>query len=177
MDIAYLDFSKFFDIVSCHILIDIMIKCRLDNQAVRWIATWLNCQAQRYVISIVNSNNRLVFNGVLSGLILKPTLFDLVVNDSAGGMEYTLRKFVEDTELGGPADLVCYAAVQRDLKKMGKDIQDIHNNVMNFNKGNCKVMHPRNNPRHEFMEANWLKTSFFLVEEDLGVLVDTLNLT
>lgn len=95
----------------------------------------------------MDSNSRLVPSGLLSGLILRPILFDLIANDPADGMEYTLSKFVEDIELGGPTDLDDYAAVQTDVKKMGKDVQDVHRNVMNFNKGNCKVIHSRNNSR------------------------------
>lgn len=56
VDIVYLTFSKSFDTVFHHILIDKMMKYGLDNQARRWIANWLNCWAQSFVSSGTKSS-------------------------------------------------------------------------------------------------------------------------
>lgn len=42
-DIVYLDF----DVVSCNILVEKLMTHGLEEQRVRWIANWMNCQAQR----------------------------------------------------------------------------------------------------------------------------------
>lgn len=51
MDILYLDFSKTFDIVPYEILIDNLLKYRLDMQTVRWIKNLLNEQAEMMAVS------------------------------------------------------------------------------------------------------------------------------
>lgn len=70
MYIVYLNFSKSFDTVSHHIHIDKMKKYGLGKQAVRWIANWLDCWAQRFAISGMKCNCRLVLSGVPLGLSL-----------------------------------------------------------------------------------------------------------
>lgn len=52
-NIAYLDFSKAFDTVLHNILIEKLMKCGLDEHAVRWIKNWLNYQAQKVEQSLV----------------------------------------------------------------------------------------------------------------------------
>ncbi|GAB0202651.1 mitochondrial enolase superfamily member 1 [Grus japonensis] len=95
-------------------------------------------------------------------------VFDTVSYD---GAELTLSKFTDDTNPGGVADTPegC-AAIQRDLDRLEKWAE---RNLMQFNKGKCKVLHlGRNNPRHQYMlEADRLESS--LEERDLRVLVDT----
>lgn len=47
VDIVYLAF----DVVSCNILIEKPMMHGLDEQLMRWIENWLNCQVQRGTIS------------------------------------------------------------------------------------------------------------------------------
>lgn len=68
--VVYLNFSNSFATVSHYIHIDKMKTYGLDKQAVRWIANWLDCWAQRFVISGMKCNCRLVPSGVPLGLIL-----------------------------------------------------------------------------------------------------------
>ncbi|KAK4806781.1 hypothetical protein QYF61_005577 [Mycteria americana] len=91
--------------------------------------------------------------------------------------EYRLRrllnlsKFVDDTKVGGVADMPenC-AAIQRDLNRLEKWAD---RNLIQFNKGKGKVLPlGRNNPRYQYMlGATQLESSS--AEKDLGVLVDT----
>ena len=85
--------------------------------------------------------------------------------------EFSLSKFADDTKRGGVTDTPeGHAAIQRDLNRLEKWTDS---NLMQFNKGNCKVLHVgRNNPRHRYMlGADRLESSF--AEKDLRVLVDT----
>ncbi|GAB0175600.1 mitochondrial enolase superfamily member 1 [Grus japonensis] len=83
----------------------------------------------------------------------------------------TLSKFADNTKLGGVADMPegC-TAIQRDLNRLEKWAD---RKFMQFNKGNCKVLHlGRNNLRHQCMlGATQLDKS--VEEKDLGVLMAT----
>ncbi|KAK4829773.1 hypothetical protein QYF61_006572 [Mycteria americana] len=85
-------------------------------------------------------------------------MFDIFINDLDDGVEHTLSKFADDTELGG-----------RDLDRLEKWAD---RTLMKFNKEKCKVVHlGSHNPRHQYMlGATLLESSF--AEKDLGILVD-----
>ncbi|KAK4827435.1 LOW QUALITY PROTEIN: hypothetical protein QYF61_017992 [Mycteria americana] len=99
------------------ILIEKLVKYRLNERTVRWTENCLNDCAQR-VISGKKCSWGPVTNSVPHGSVLGPVLF---VTDWNDGTECTLSKSADGTKLGGVADMAedC-AALERDLNRLEK---------------------------------------------------------
>ncbi|CAM5087858.1 unnamed protein product [Natator depressus] len=156
--------------VSHSILASKLKKYGLDEWTIRWIESWLDCQAQRVLINGSMSSWQLVSSGVPQESVLGPVLFNIFINDLEDDVDCTLSKFADDTKLGGEVNMLeCRDRIQRDLDKLEDWAK---RNLMKFNKDKCRVLHlGRKNPMHCYrLGTEWLGSSS--AEKDLGVTVN-----
>ncbi|CAM4500695.1 unnamed protein product, partial [Caretta caretta] len=170
VDVLFLDFSKAFDMVSHSILASKLKKYGLDEWTIRWIESWLDCRAQWVVINVSMSSWQPVSSRVPQGSVLGLVLFSIFINDLEDGVDCTLSKFADDTQLEGEVDTL----EGRDRIQRAQDkLEDwAKRNVVRFNKNKCRVLHlGRKNPMHCYrLGTEWLDSSS--AEKDVGVTVD-----
>lgn len=124
----------------------------------RWVENWLNCWAQRIVISSTKHNWGPVISGKGSDGGWHWTWYCLMTfNSLSDGIESTMSMFVEDTKLEGTVE--CRAALQRYLNRLEKWL---YRNLMEFNRSICIMLCLGwNNSTGQYRLAiTWLAGSF-----------------
>lgn len=138
IDIAILDFSKAFDVVSHRKLL-----AKLENYGVTgnlntWIANFLQDRSQCVLVEGIKSTSVRVASGVPQGTCLGPILFLTYINDIVEGINCQLRLFADDALL--------YTKINNhnDHYKIQKDLDTLENWAatwdMRFNPSKCYIL-------------------------------------
>ena len=179
IDVAYLDFSKAFDLVSHKHLIYKMSKYGITNQVLEWVEAFLSQRSQRVVIRGTASESFAVTSGVPQGSVLGPVLFLIYINDLPLEIISPLSLFADDSKIFTKIiseknrkenSIKGNEVLQNDLEAI-KSWADKWK--MSFNIDKCKVMHlGSKNPKHVYSMGgrNLMDTT---TEKDLGVLFDS----
>ena len=91
-----MDFAKAFDKVPHKRLIQKLQHCNLHDDAIGWIASFLNNRTQRVVVDGHTSTESPVLSGVPQGSVLGPVLFLIFINDIAKSLHSSVRLFADD---------------------------------------------------------------------------------
>ena len=178
VDVAYLDFSKAFDLVSHKHLLLKLQKHGINGQIGNWIKAFLENRKQKVVIRGFKSDELDVLSGVPQGSVLGPILFLIYINDLPKCTTCPVCLFADDSKIycrvprenNGKPDLEgAHEVLQKDLHELQKWANKWK---MAFNVNKCKIMHlGYGNAKHEYeLDGTYLAET--TAEKDLGVLID-----
>ena len=147
MDLAILDFSKAFDVLSHDKLMIKLEHYGIRGHTRRWIKPFLAGRSQHVVVDGEKSDPGKVTSGVPQGSVLGPVLFLIFVNDIVSDIDSSIRLFADDCLLYRTVDNDDdRQAFQQDLTKLTEWAKKWQ---MSFNVDKCYVMHltsPRRKP-------------------------------
>ena len=138
IDAIFLDWSKAFDRVNHHILLNKLHKYGICGSVLNWFQSYLTNRSQRVQFMGSYSDWAAVHSGVPQGSVLGPLLFNIFAFDLPFCVQSNLRQYADDT--------VLYRTIkhQDDQLALQNDLQHLHNwcnlNYMELNSGKCKVM-------------------------------------
>ena len=91
-----LDFSKAFDTMPHHRLLQKLKYYCIDNQIIKWITKWLTSRKQRVLLDFESLDYVPVTSGVPQGTVLGPLLFLIYINDIIENITSKLKLFADD---------------------------------------------------------------------------------
>ena len=172
VDMILLDFSKAFDTVPHHRLLQKLKYYCIDNQIIKWITKWLTSRKQRVLLDGESSDYVPVTSGVPQGTVLGPLLFLIYINDIIENITSKLKLFADDCLLyrtiTSEQDTM---ALQKDLDTL---VQWASKWQMKFNTSKCTIMRCTRsaNPiqfKYTLQETNLEESDKYMY---LGVMLD-----
>ena len=138
IDVIVLDFSKAFDVVPHHRLLQKLSSYGITGQTNKWIEGFLMSRTHEVVVNGSKSSKHNVTSGVPQGTVLGPLLFLLYINDIENNLQSTIRLFADDSAIYREINSIDDAIVlQSDLFKLQEWADKWQ---MCFNVKKCKAM-------------------------------------
>ena len=139
VDIAVLDFSKAFDVVSHDKLRSKLLNIGVHTKTVDWISSWLKDRSISVCVNNAKSSSRPVLSGVPQGSVLGPLLFNVFINDMNKAIDHsTLKLYADDSLLYKPiVNISDPSDFQSDLDNL---VDWAGNSQMQFNIKKCEQM-------------------------------------
>jgi len=138
VDIAFLDFSKAFDVVPHSKLMRKLEHYGVTGKVNKWISKFLQHRKQSVVVEGSISSPVDVDSGVPQGTCLGPILFLTFINDISYGVQSSVRLFADDCLLYRPIrNMEDHLVLQRDLILMHYWAQTWG---MKFNPSKCYIV-------------------------------------
>ena len=103
VDVAFLDFSKAFDVVPHKSLLEKVRSHGIQGSVLKWLQSFLTGRRQRVVVEEAQSMWRPVGSGVFQGSILGPSLFLLYINNLPSVSICSTKLFADDTKVSNSA--------------------------------------------------------------------------
>ncbi|GAB1603590.1 hypothetical protein Ahia01_000640300, partial [Argonauta hians] len=177
VDALYLDFSKAFDKVDHHTLLNKLSQTGIRGKLLAWIEYFLTNRTQRVSVDGTLSGPANVTSGVPQGTVLGPLLFIIYINDITNSVEHSnIAIFADDSKLWRTID----GAADRDL--LQRDLSSVNQwaieNSMVLNEQKFELLHfgKTEIPNHVYTLPSGITLSPSHSVRDLGVTVDR-NLT
>ena len=156
-----LDFSKAFDLINHHILLEKLTNSGLPRHIVRWIGAFLPDRSQKVMIGSNCSRSGSPNGGVPQGTLSGPKCFLLYVNDLEANVP--LYKYVDDSTLFEIYNTTDVSVMQESIDRA---VNWTHNNCMKINSKKSKEMvicftpdeHFRNSIPSIVIEGNIVET-------------------
>ena len=139
VDLAVLDFSKAFDVVSHQKLLVKLMNIGIADKTVKWIFSWLQSRLLSVCVNNVKSATRHVTSGVPQGSVLGPLLSNVYINDMHSAVANSkLKLYADDSLLYKPITTPADSSLfQNDLDHL---ITWADSSQMKFNVNKCEHM-------------------------------------
>lgn len=167
--ITSFDFSKAFDRVPHHLLIQKLIKYNFHKDCVSWIEDWLSKRTSVVNVNGKTSNRFNVCSGVPQGSVLGPLLFNIYINDMTQQIKHgDCRLYADDTLIS--------TNVAGNIDRLQEDVDRLRNWAntwgMLFNAKKCVHMElGKPEPTHRlFLGGDLIPTASVI--KYLGVYID-----
>ena len=179
MDMAYLDFSKAFDVVSHLLLLDKLQLLGFDPIVISWIKSFLIGRTMSVSVSGTSSLSMPVTSGVPQGSVLGPLLFLIYVNFITVAVAGCWVAFADDFKL-----CVCYPRNNVDQQmqasvRLQNDLNNIADTSLSWNlklnPAKCVIMRFGERSGTDQVAYSIYGTNLIFVDsyKDLGVTIDS----